>query len=261
MSQSEDEVSQMLDNLAAIKEGKDPRDRSESTSAQVETKTSTETTTPSTQEEDRLLLAESEVDRLFEEHNLERYIPRERVHVGVAQWDRRNGVCKYNRMLDDQHRFGKRMTNIPRIADNHVIVINERLESDEQFIDTVRHELAHVVAYAEYGTSQKHNQNWKSWARRLDADPSACHNKKKGGGSSGSSQNYKYVVCCTNCGKEYTRKQRSKIVKKPFTRACGECGHGPLSSYDAGDEAPTESGVVAVESIPWDDQDDWYERS
>jgi predicted SprT family Zn-dependent metalloprotease len=215
---------------------------------------------------DALKLAEAAVDKLMEAHDL--LIEREKVHVGVARWTGRNGVCKYNKRLD-QKRFGERMSKLPSKTGHHAIVINERILEDGNragFIDTIQHELAHAVCYAEYTeypSRQKHRDYkprysghgaaWKEMARRLGAEASACHSRRD------RSDEYRYYIMCPSCGKEYGKTKRSKTIKQPFKRQCGECGHHPLSSYEAGQEPPEESGVVKVESLDWNNRDEWYE--
>ena len=215
---------------------------------------------------DALKLAHAAVDRLCEAHDLA--LDRNDVDVGVARWTGRNGVCKYNKRLGKK-RFGKRMTELPRETGNHAIVINERILEDGNragFIDTVQHELAHAACYEEYvdyPSRQKsphykpryagHGPAWKEMARLLGCDPTACHNRRD------RSNEYQYYIFCPSCKKEYGKTKRSKTIKQPFKRQCGECGHHPLSSYEAGQKPPEESGVVAVESLPWENRDEWFD--
>lgn len=217
---------------------------------------------------DALELAEAAVDKLVEGHD---WLPlsREQVHVGVARWTGRNGVCKYNKRLDKK-RFGERMGSLSRESGTHAIVINERiLEQGNRadFIDTIQHELAHAVCYeqhTEYPSRQKHRDYqphfaahgpaWKDTARRLGADPSACHNRRD------RSDEYEYYIRCPNCGTEAGRTKRCKIIKEPFNRKCGDCGHHPMSSYEAGQEPPEEGGVVKVTSLPWSNKSEWFDK-
>ncbi len=215
---------------------------------------------------DALRLAHSAVDRLCEAHDLT--LDREQVDVGVARWTGRNGVCKYNKCLGKK-RFGERMTELSRESGNHAIVINERILEDGNragFIDTIQHELAHAVcyeAYDPYPSCQKyrdykprfsgHGHAWKEMARTLGADPTSCHNRRD------RSNEFRYYIYCPSCGKKYGKTKRSKTIKQPFKRQCGECGHHPLSSFESGQEPPEESGVVAVESLGWDNRDEWYD--
>lgn len=202
--------------------------------------------------DDALELARQETDRLYQEHGLNEWLDRSRLHVAVARWERKNGVCKYSRRLDGTSRFGKRMSSLPRAPGQHVVVVNERIvtESNDKdaFVDTVRHEVAHAIAYAKYNGSQDHNARWKRIASELGADPKACHNKKD--------DNYKYYIACPECEWTSGKVRRSKKVKKPFTRVCSRCKTNCVS-YDAGEPIPEEPGTVAVESIPWDDASEW----
>lgn len=242
-----DEIDQALANLEAIKSGE-----TQDTVAPSRVAEQTVSDESTDEEADRLKMAQAEVDRLAEESEIANHIDRSKIHVGVANWKRKNGICKYHRKIEGDARFGKRMRSIPRKTGHHTIVINERLESDDEFIDTVRHELAHAVAYAKYGESQKHNHNWKRIARQLGADDSACHNKSKDGDNE-----YKYYIGCPNCGMTGGRRKRSKIIKQPFNRKCNKCGERKLVSYDAGDEMPEENGTVAVESLDWNNKEEW----
>lgn len=205
--------------------------------------------------DDALSIAEDEVDRLFEQHSLTEYIDRQKIHVAVARWSRKNGSCKYDKQLPKQ-KFGKRVTNTQTKNGHHAIIINERIYDDgneDGFIDTVRHELAHAICYAIHGESQRHNDNWKQMAQRLGADPSSSHHKRD------MSSEYDYYITCTECGNEAGRMKRSKVIQEPFNRMCGKCGHSPLSSYESGQEKPEEDGVVKVDSIPWSNQTQWME--
>lgn len=200
---------------------------------------------------DALALAEAVTDRLCEAYDLP--IDREQVHVGIARWTGRNGVCKYNKRLTKQ-RFGKRMSSQPRSMGEHAILVNERIldaGNREEFIDTVQHELAHAACYAEHGTSQNHNTNWKQMARKLGADPSSTHHKRD------RSNEFEYYVGCPECGKKYGRTKRSKIIKQPFNRMCGKCGTGGLVSFDADKPMPEQNGTVAVESLDWNNRKEW----
>lgn len=263
---SNDDISSALDNLAAIKSGDDPRSGGDESTTQTQQATSPQTTaTP--QSDDALVVARQEVDRLYEKYShIKNYVPRSNIHIGVARWERRNGVCKYGKRLD-KHRFGKRMTSLPSAPGEHAIVIDEQILEQgnrDEFIDTVRHELAHALAHGKhdkYPSRKKHHDYdpklsghgpaWKEVAREVGADPSSTHKKKE--------DNYKYYIGCPNCGMEAGRRRRCKVIKKPFNRKCQRCGESSLVSYDAGDEMPNENGTVAVESIPWDNRSEWLD--
>ncbi|AGM11538.1 hypothetical protein M199_gp128 [Halogranum tailed virus 1] len=249
------EVDQMLSNLKAIKNGDDPRESKEEEAA-VQQATS-EPVPASSQQDDALAVAEKEVDRLYDEYpELADHLPRSNLHMGVARWDGRNGYCKYNTRFGGKRRFNKRVTQTKHRSGHHINVINEKIFEQgnvEDFLDTVRHEVAHAVVYEMHGSSQKHNHNWKALAAKLGADPSSCHSKRD------RSDEYNYYIGCPNCGYKGGKTKRSKVIKQPFNRMCGRCGETGMVSFDAGDEMPDENGVVAVESIPWDNKDEWYD--
>lgn len=254
-SDDRDTVNTALQNLEQIQQGEDPRSQEPETTDSVTVSQEQEQTLDELDTDDyddRLRLAEAEVGRLYAKHDLNEHLSIEKLHVCVAEWKSRHGVCKYNKRLGGDKRFGRRMTSLPRKSGHHVIGINATIEDDDDFVDTVRHELAHAIVYAKYGSSQKHNHNWKAMARRLGADDSARHNRAH----SDDDEKYDYYVFCVDCGAENGRTRRSKTVKQPFNYNCGSCG-GDLSSYDSGSGKPDQGNVVAVESLDYDDRDGW----
>lgn len=208
---------------------------------------------------DALELAETATDRLFEAHGWFDGLDREQVYVGVARWTGRNGVCKYDKRLD-QKRFGERMSELPRESGSCVLVINELILEDgnrDGFIDTVQHELAHAVCrekYDDYPRSlDSHGPEWKEVARRLGADDSACHHRRD------RSDEIKYYTGCPSCGQTYGRTKRSKIIKRAFDYSCGNCDEHGLVSFDVGEKMPDENGTIAVKSLSWDDRKEWVQ--
>lgn len=247
MSQS-DQIEEALDLLQSIKDD----DADESAAVQQSAPTAQEDT------DDPLIAAREEVDRLYGEHDLSQYLDRDNLSVGIAKWEGRNGVCKYNYKLRS-HIHGKRMSgNGVDVDGHHTIVINERIWNDgneEKFHDTVRHELAHAVVYEMHGTSQKHNHNWKALAAKLGADPSSCHNKHDTEGD--------YLYGCPSGCWVHDKKRRSKKIKKPWqgskpgtSRFCKQCEATPVA-WDRGKERPEEPGTVNVEGIPWSNKQEY----
>jgi len=246
------EVDQMLSNLEAIKNGTDPREKEEeAVVTQAESKP-----IPVSEKDDALEMAKAEADRLYDEYpELADHLPRSNLHMGVARWDGRNGYCKYNARFGGKRRFNKQVTQTRRSSGHHINVINEKIFEQgniDDYLDTIRHEVAHAVVYEMHGCSQKHNHNWKALAAKLGADPSSCHNKRD------RSDEYKYYLGCPNCGCKAGKTRRSKVIKQPFNRKCGRCGESGMVSFDAGDEMPDENGTVAVESLAWDNRSEWY---
>lgn len=247
------DIDKALQNLEAIKEGKGIE--SDEAATQTAPK-SHPTTREKLQSDDGLDVAQAEVDRLYDEYaELRDNLPRNRLHVGVSRNDGRNGVCKYNKRLT-KRRFNKQITQTERKSGHHIIVINEKILEQgnrDGFLDTIRHEVAHALAYAIHGTSQKHNHHWKALAAKLGADTSSCHNKRD------RSNEYNYYIGCPNCGMTGGKVKRSKVIKQPFNRMCGRCGEDELVSYDADKEMPEENGTVVVESLDWSNRQEWNE--
>lgn len=266
---SSDDINTMLDNLAAIKDGEDPRenDHPDEEASVASAPSHHQKTLERLESDDGLELMKGEVDRLYDEYpGIADAMPRQKVWCGVSRNDGRNGVCKYGKRLT-KRRFNKQITQTERKSGHVVIVVNEKILKQgnrDDFLDTVRHELAHAICYGmhdKYPSRQKHHdydpyykghgEAWKQMAAKLGADPSSCHSKRD------RSNEYNYMLGCPNCGNEWGKTKRSKVIKQPFNRKC-QCGQSPLCSYDVGDEMP-EPGVVAVESIPWDNQSEWYD--
>lgn len=60
----------------------------------------------------------------------------------------------------------------------HYIRLNEQLLCDEyrdQLVDTIRHEIAHLVTYFDPRLGKGHNAGWKRVAAALGAKPERCH--------------------------------------------------------------------------------------
>ena len=185
---------------------------------------------------DALKQAEDELARLYHLHDMP--LPQHDVHVGVARWERKNGLCKYNTALNER-RFGKRVTGAVKCEGEHSILINPKILEDrgrEPFNDTVRHEVAHVCSWEADGYSG-HGTPWKQWAKRLGADPQSCHNKKN--------REYDYFLACPDGCFRKGYHRRSKRIKNPHTRYCSYCGVTCVS-YEAGDSRPTTPGHCAV---------------
>jgi predicted SprT family Zn-dependent metalloprotease len=253
------EIDQAIQNLSAIKDGR-PIDEADTPGGGKSRK--------GLQSDDALEVAHAEVDRLYEKHDdLAETLPRCKLWVGVSRSNGRNGVCKWNTRLTKQ-RFNKQITQTESKYGEFSIVINEKILEQgnrDEFIDTVRHEVAHAIAYESYNKYpsrerdanyeakfKPHGKAWKEIASKIGADPSSCHSKRD------RSDEYKYYIGCPSCGMTVGRTKRSKIIKKPFHRKCNKCGEHSLVSYDAGDEMPDENGTVAVESIPWDNEAEYF---
>lgn len=136
----------------------------------------------------------------------------------------------------------------------YVIRLARRLftdRDDEQWRDTVRHEVAHAYVLERFGDGVRpHGDEWKTAAHRVGADPKARYEGPD------ESIDPDYVLACPNGCFERGYLKRSKRVKHPWEYACSEC-ETKLISYDTGDR-PTDPtpGSCFVASIPWTVPDD-----
>lgn len=187
-----------------------------------------------------LELVQQEVDEVYDKHgSIADDLPRDRVHCYVSSFKRLHGQCQYH----------VTEPNGPKRKDHYVIRIAENIIGDDKhnWRDTVRHELAHALAFAKHGSSQSHNTNWKCVAMSIGADPTRC--------ASSTHTEYEYMTECPNgCG-SWGRHRLSKSVKAPWMYTCQNCGEN-IVSYDAGDTPPELPGTCGVESVEWDSADD-----
>lgn len=201
--------------------------------------------------------ARRELTRLYNQFGeLATILPKRKVHIGVARWKSKNGHCRYNTRLT-RYTFGERVTGYEESRGHHTLVINERIYEQgntEDFKRIVQHELAHALCYAQHGSSQKHNENWKQMAERLGVeDPSSCSNAK----TTDKPYTYGCVNGCWSSGKS----RRSKKVKRPWSngRYCKQCGETPASCDSHKDVTNCEPGEVAVDSIGWSNKEEYRE--
>lgn len=158
--------------------------------------------------------------------------PPDRIHVEVTDsFTRKHGQAQYNR----------REANGDIRLGHHVIRIARNIvgSDDHDWRDTVRHELAHCIAYEYNGKeSPGHGPLWKEVCRWVGAEPSRCADT--------SHTDYSYYVGCPDCDNRWGRHRRSKPVQHPSWHHCGECGTS-LVSWVAGDTQPDEPGTCAVD--------------
>ncbi len=100
---------------------------------------------------------------------------------------------------------------------------------DEQALkDTIVHELLHTVPGC-----LDHKGKWKMYAelvnRRLPqyTIKRTASREEKGIMVDRVEPVYRYVLQCSNCGTEFSRERKSKLVKNPEKFRCGRC-HGRL---------------------------------
>lgn len=145
----------------------------------------------------------------------------------TANWDRKNAVVKHNRHFTTEKReFNKRMTQTAKCNGHYIVAVNETITEFEDFIDSVRHEVAHAVLFAMHDTTMGHGEEWKEVASRLGADPSRTSNNKK-------ESNYSYYIVCPECEYKYGRHRKTSYVKDPSKLICSNCDNFGLESFEA----------------------------
>lgn len=85
-------------------------------------------------------------------------------------------------------------------------------KSYEEIKGVIRHEVGHEVDYRRRGRT---DDDWKfqQLSQELDFPMNA----------EGPAREYQYLVECQECGHQYGRQQKSKIIKQPEKYRCGEC--------------------------------------
>jgi len=189
----------------------------------------------------------AEVDAAYDEGPswMRDVLPRGKVHEFLApRFKSKHGQCQYNRRKPNSN-FSAKGHHVIRIAPTI-------MTSEHDWQDTVRHELAHALAYEKWGSSQGHNSNWKWVCREIGAKPTRCASKMH------TERPYKFA--CPNGCWETGKLKRSKKIKYPWTRFCNKCDEACVS-WDAGDEMPEEPGVCEVSSIEWRTSDEYNKKS
>jgi len=100
--------------------------------------------------------------------------------------------------------------------------------SDEEVKDTILHEIAHALAWIEYG-HKGHGWQWKRVCVRIGAKPVRCHT------GTVDNPNYRYKIKC-ECGQEHGRHRFNKAKIKQLQAGwswfnCRKCG-SRMDVYD-----------------------------
>lgn len=93
------------------------------------------------------------------------------------------------------------------------------LNSREEVLDTLLHEIAHALVGVQHG----HDLTWKLKARSLGARPEAC------APSSAARVEGKYIGECTTCRKRVSRHRRPKDTRYFHTMCRGRLNNGLIS--------------------------------
>lgn len=94
-------------------------------------------------------------------------------------------------------------------------------DSEAHVIDTLKHELAHALAFITHGIQiAAHGREWKEWARRVGCSPDAC------------------IAVCPGCSREFNYHREPKYMIGRFCLACG-AEKGMLTVVERGAAKPT----------------------
>jgi len=158
-------------------------------------------------------IAELEIDKLYEEFDIEEEIPRDNIQVVTVGWKCRLGQCLYDAMFFQEH-FDSKLYGRIQEEGMYVIALAQRLPAKEVTM-TTRHELAHAVVHA-MGYPSGHNVYWKRMAKAFGTNPRAKNSRAE--------PEYKYWYGCPNgCWKKkYIRKVDR--VRNASEYTCGSCG-------------------------------------
>jgi predicted SprT family Zn-dependent metalloprotease len=91
-----------------------------------------------------------------------------------------------------------------------------KLSSNEQILDTMRHEIAHAVDFEERGTSD-HSWRWQIKARKVGASPTRIVENQE----YLKKVKWKYTYKCQGCGIEVGTGRPLKNIER---RHCAKCG-------------------------------------
>lgn len=180
-------------------------------------------------------LVRTEVEATIDRAGFESVSP-EMIHVEVTDsFRRRLGECRPCPGIGSTAEYEIRIASRLFGADG-----------DDQWRDTVRHEVAHAHVLETIGPeAQPHGDAWKDAAQRAGADPTARYE------GDDDVVDAEYILACPNGCFERGYVQRAKRIKNPWLYSCDDCETQPIS-YDV-TERPSdpEPGTCYVESIPW----------
>ena len=107
------------------------------------------------------------------------------------------------------------------------VLVNEQLayeNFDDYLINTIGHEVAHIVAYQLCGLRIKpHGYEWKGVMRILGLDPVRCHNYNTARSKRGGLGSYIYKCKCSKRTYRYYEKQHNEMQFREHLPTCWHC--------------------------------------
>ena len=133
----------------------------------------------------------------------DRIIPKVRLYPARSYF----GLCTYKRKID-----------------SYEITISEyHLDNPKKAVmETLVHEVLHTTE-----DTRAHCNRWKEYVAMMNKkygyNISRCGSSKNGCTLPKSKEEVRYIIKCTNCGKEYKRKRKSKAITQTERYRCGIC--------------------------------------
>ena len=156
-------------------------------------------------ETDKLNAAQAELTRLLEEFDPERKFQRT-LHLNRRK--RGRGLCRHPYL-------GKP----GRIEIRRYLLANDL----DDILNTIRHEVAHVIA----GHGNGHNHVWKAACLKTGARPERC-----GKAMVSAELVAPYEIVCADCGVLATRHKLTAALKRKIPRCrCAKCGCATLTVH------------------------------
>jgi predicted SprT family Zn-dependent metalloprotease len=147
----------------------------------------------------------------------------------LAELERAAEVSKLARQLMDEHGLHDWTFQLSKTlnAFGYCWYIKQLIEISEHFVlsdmekirDTILHEIAHALAYKEYGSAGKgHGFYWKHVCRRIGADPERCWSDDDPGIVM--SKPYQWKLSCPTCGRFWLR---HRLRERTARGRCPDC--------------------------------------
>lgn len=95
--------------------------------------------------------------------------------------------------------------------------------TDDEILDTIKHEMAHWLAATASGEAHGHDAYWKQWCIKIGAKPERCYKIEEMSKDAVKTREAKYKIYCQKCGQLIgTRTRACKLIKYPnlFTSSC-----------------------------------------
>jgi len=103
------------------------------------------------------------------------------------------------------------------------------LQEKDLFYDVIRHEYAHAITKLRYPKEKHgHDSVWQKACKEVGCNPSRISEIESNIVKTIQENKKKYIVKCSNCGKEYTYYRKSNVVKalengEAYGFYCGGC--------------------------------------